>query len=189
MMSSFMSKEELLEMGFKSFGENVLISKKASIYGASNMEIGNHVRIDDFCFLSGKIKIGNYVHVATASMLYGGPAGIELGDFTGVSQRCTLIADSDDYSGESLTNPMTANEYKTPVQEKIVMEKHSILGASCTVLPGVVVGEGTAVGSMSLINKSLDGWGIYFGVPAKRAGDRSHKIEEHEKSFLNKYGK
>lgn len=70
-MDSFYTREELLAIGFASVGENVLVSRKTSIYGAENMNIGNNVRIDDFCFLSGKITLGNYIHIATATLLYG----------------------------------------------------------------------------------------------------------------------
>ena len=47
-MTSFMSREELEKVGFKSIGENVLISRNATIYGAGNISIGSNVRIDDF---------------------------------------------------------------------------------------------------------------------------------------------
>ena len=56
-MSSFYDEQELQQIGFKSIGKNVLISRKTSIYGAQNITIGNNVRIDDFCVLSGNIKI------------------------------------------------------------------------------------------------------------------------------------
>lgn len=39
-MNSFYSREELKKIGFKSYGENVLISKKASIYSPEKIEIG-----------------------------------------------------------------------------------------------------------------------------------------------------
>ena len=55
MATSFYSEEELQQMGFAHVGHDVMISRKASIYGASNIWIGNHVRVDDFCVLSGKI--------------------------------------------------------------------------------------------------------------------------------------
>lgn len=55
MATSFYSDEELQQMGFAHVGHDVMISRKASIYGASNIWIGNHVRVDDFCVLSGKI--------------------------------------------------------------------------------------------------------------------------------------
>ena len=62
----FYTEVELYRMGFKSIGENVFISDKASIYGVKNIEIGSNVRIDDFCIISagdGGIKIGDYVPV------------------------------------------------------------------------------------------------------------------------------
>lgn len=46
--TSFLSENELKAIGFKCYGSNVLISRKASIYGAANISIGDNVRIDDF---------------------------------------------------------------------------------------------------------------------------------------------
>ena len=46
-----LSRLQLEDIGFKSVGKNVLISDKASIYGAGNISIGNNVRIDDFVVL------------------------------------------------------------------------------------------------------------------------------------------
>ena len=45
---SFYSAEELQTLGLASFGEDVRISRKASIYNPGRISIGNHVRIDDF---------------------------------------------------------------------------------------------------------------------------------------------
>jgi len=55
-MNSFYTEDELKEIGLKSYGHNVLISRKANLYSVSEISIGNNVRIDDFCILSGKIK-------------------------------------------------------------------------------------------------------------------------------------
>ena len=63
-MTSFYTEEELKGLGFRHIGNGVCISRKASIYGAQNISLGDHVRIDDFCILSGRIEIGSYVHVA-----------------------------------------------------------------------------------------------------------------------------
>lgn len=67
MKSNFYTEQELSELGLKSFGKNVLISRKCSIYGADNVTIGSHVRIDDFCVLSGHITIGNYIHISAGT--------------------------------------------------------------------------------------------------------------------------
>ena len=81
-MSSFYSQEELRELGLKRYGENVLISRKSSIYQADKISIGSNVRIDDFCILSGEIEIGNYVHIAAYTSLFAGDAGIRMEDFS-----------------------------------------------------------------------------------------------------------
>ena len=101
-MTSFLSNEELMKIGFKSLGKDVLISRKASIYGAKNISIGSHVRIDDFCILSGNITIGDYIHVAAGCYLFGGKSGIEMKDFSALSSRSAVYADTDDYSGNAL---------------------------------------------------------------------------------------
>ena len=62
-MSSFYTREELLKLGFKKIGNNVSLSRYAQIYGIKDIEIGNNVRIDDFCILSGKMFISLLMYV------------------------------------------------------------------------------------------------------------------------------
>jgi hypothetical protein len=57
---AFLGKDVLIQMGFKSLGENVFISDKASFYNIGKIDVGSNVRIDDFCVLSageGGIKL------------------------------------------------------------------------------------------------------------------------------------
>ncbi|MEW8955109.1 acyltransferase [Clostridium sp.] len=184
-MSSFYSEEELKEIGFKSLGENVLLSRKTSIYGPENICIGDNCRIDDFTILSGNISIGNFVHIASFCGVYGGDVGVVFEDFVGLSARSIVYALTDDYGGEVLTNPNIPLEYKNIIKGKVIFKKHSLIGAGAIILPGVTVGEGASVGSMALINKDLLPWSIYIGIPAKKIKDRSKKLLELEKEFLN----
>lgn len=50
MCTSFYTNDELLDLGFQCVGSHVLISRKASLYGTKGMQIGDNVRIDDFCY-------------------------------------------------------------------------------------------------------------------------------------------
>ena len=163
MVTSFYSDQELEEIGFQKIGKNVLISKKTSIYGASKISIGDNVRIDDYCVMSGKIEIGNFVHIAVYCAIFGGDSGVIINDFAGLSSRCVIYAESDDYSGNFMTNPTVPEEYLGIITGTVELGKHAILGSGTTVLPGAIIGEGTAVGSMSLVNSSLDEWCIYAG--------------------------
>lgn len=177
-MSSFYSPLELKEFGFKQCGENVLISRKTSIYGAGNISIGDHARIDDFCFLSGHITIGKHVHISAYTSLIAGDAGIILEDYTGVSSRSVIYAVTDDYSGAAMSNPTIPETYKKLYKGPVILRKHALVGTGCTILPGVELAEGTSVGAMSLINRSTEPWGLYFGIPARKQKERKKDLLE-----------
>ena len=90
MATSFYSDEELQQMGFAHVGHDVMISRKASIYGASNIWIGNHVRVDDFCVLSGKSYIREVISMCGYHDMFGGTAGITFEDYTGIHRTVQL---------------------------------------------------------------------------------------------------
>ncbi len=183
-MDSFYSELELQEIGFKALGKNVKLSRKAMVYNAEKISIGNDVRIDDFCILSGQITFGNFIHIAVCTRLSGSTGGLTIRDFAGVSYNCTVIASSDDYSGEFLTNPTVPLKYKKLMPAPVVLERHSLIASHCFIGPGVTIGEGTAVGAMSMVLKSLEPWSIYVGIPARRLKDRKRNLLELEKQFL-----
>ncbi len=186
-MSSFYSEEELKNLGFKKLGVNVLISKKASIYGAENISIGNNVRIDDFCILSGVVELGNYIHIAAATLLFGGIAGIIMGDFSTISSRSAIYAISDDYSGKYMTNPTIDEKYKNTINKPVSIGKHVVIGTNSTILPGVNIESGVAIGACSLVTGNCKEWGIYVGTPAIRIKDRYKDIINLEKKFLENF--
>lgn len=187
-VNSFYELHELEQIGLKTFGDNVKISRKASIYGAENISLGNNVRIDDFCILSGKIRIGNFVHIAAYTGIFAGQAGVTFADYMTASSRCAFYAVSDDYSGMSMTNPMVPDIYKNVTEQAIFVGKHVIIGSGCTVLPGVTIEEGVAVGAMSLINKTLSAWNIYGGIPCARIKTREKELLKKEADFKLRYG-
>lgn len=175
MNNSFLNIEELSQIGLKNYGVNVLISRKVSFYSPETISLGNNVRIDDFCILSGDITIGSQVHISAYSALYG-RFGIRMDDYTGLSPRCMIFSAMDDFSGEYLVGPMV-EERKTRVTGGLVhIKKFSQIGAGSTIFPNIVLEEGVAVGAMSLINKNLDSWAIYAGIPAKKIKNRDDKL-------------
>ena len=182
--NSFLTECEIEEIGFKRRGKNLKISRFAHFYGASNISLGDNVRIDDFCILSGSIAIGSNIHIAAYSALYGGNSGISISDFANISSRVCVYAISDDYSGHSMTNPTIPDCFKSVVDEKIAIGKHVIIGTGSTILPGVTLNEGTAVGAMSLIKSNTEAWKIYVGIPAKPIKERAKHCLELEKNFL-----
>lgn len=182
-MTSFYTETELRNLGLKKYGKNVLISKKASLYSVGQIELGNDVRIDDFCILSGIINIGNYVHIAAYSALYGSDVGIVIKDFANISSRVSIYSISDDYSGNTMTNPMIPDEYKNLEKGRVTIEKHVIIGSTSVVLPNVTLAEGSAFGSFSFINADSEPWSVNAGIPAQKIKTREKKILDLEKYF------
>lgn len=175
MKTSFYSPAELAGLGFNSVGVDVRISRHAQFYAPERMDIGDHVRIDDFCILSGRVKIGRYVHISAYVGLYGA-AGITIGDFATISGRTLVYSVSDDYSGKTMTNPMVPEDCRSVHEAPVEIRAHAIIGAGSVVLPGVTIDEGAAVGAMSLVKSNLEDWSIYSGVPARRMRERRRDL-------------
>lgn len=174
---AFLNPEEIIKLGLKSCGENVLISDKASIYNPKLISIGSNVRIDDFCILSGDITLGNYIHISAYSALYG-KLGIVMEDFTGLSTRCTIFSASDDFSGQFMISPMVPDKLTDVTGGKVIIKRFAQVGANCVILPNVTLNEGAVIGAMSLVKESAEGWHIYAGIPAKIIKPRKKNILE-----------
>lgn len=184
-MNNFLTENELQELGLKDYGSNVLIGKHVVLYSPEELSIGNNVRIDDFTIISGKVILENYIHISQFCGLYGGKEGIVMRDFSGLSSKCSVYAVSDDYSGESMTNPMIPKRYKPRmISAPVEIQKHAIIGCNSVILPGVTVKQGVAVGSMTLCTRDLEEWCVYTGIPAKLKGERKKKILDLEQDFL-----
>ena len=169
---AYLTPDELAGLGLKRCGTDVKISAKASIYHADRIEIGDHVRIDDFCILSV------FCHVA------GGRAGIVLDDFSGLAAGCHVFTETDDYTGQAMTNPTVPEAFTRLTRQPVVLGRHAIIGIQSAVFPGVTVAEGTSVGAMSLVTRSTEPWSIYAGIPARKIRDRSRALLDKERAYL-----
>ena len=181
---AYLSRERLESMGFRALGRDVRISDRAAIHDAERISIGDYARVDDFCSLSGTLTLGRNTLLAVYSHIAGGRPGVVLEDFATLAYGCHVFAQSDDYSGATMANPTVPAAYKREIEGKVHIGRHCILGAGTAVMPGVTIGEGTAVGAMSLVTRDAEPWSIYFGVPAKRRKARSRDLLALEKAYL-----
>ncbi|WP_458626146.1 acyltransferase [Winogradskyella sp. PC D3.3] len=183
----YYDNSDLEPLGFKSLGKNVKIAKNCLIFGIHNISIGHNVIIDSFCSLiapgTGYLNIGSFVHIASYCHLLASD-GIELNDFCGLSQGVKIYSKTDDYSGNSLTNPTIPDSYKSMKKGRVSLGEHTIIGAGCTILPNVLIGEGAAVGALSLVSSNLSSWTLYTGNPLKKLTKRSKNLLHKKQKFL-----
>jgi dTDP-4-amino-4,6-dideoxy-D-glucose acyltransferase len=182
---AWLNAQQIADMGFMSVGEGALLSDRASFHNCAQIRIGRHSRIDDFVVLSagdGGIDIGVHVHVAVYAALIG-KGRIHLEDFCNVSSRVSIYSSNDDYSGQHMTNPTVPAAYTGVTHAAVRIGRHAIIGSGSVVLPGVTVGEGAAVGALSLVRGDCDSFTIYVGTPARSIGHRQRALLDLEAQF------
>jgi len=175
-------------LGFERIGQRVTIWPLAKIVSPERISIGDSVIIDDFVFIMGgeKTIIGSYVHIASFTSITGGGEFI-MEDFSGLSGGVRVYTGNEDYSGASMTNPTVPHPFRIPLRSSVKIKKHVIIGANTVILPGVVIGEGAAVGANSLITGDCEPWTLYVGSPARKLKTRPcENILNFEKEFRKK---
>jgi galactoside O-acetyltransferase len=169
-------------LALRACGEDVQIYPRAHIVSPETVSIGDSVIIDDFVFLVGgaETRIGSFVHLASFSS-YLGRGSLVIEDFVSVSSGARIYTGIDDFSGESLVGPGVPEPWRRPIRTFARIGKFAVVGANAVVFPGVTLGEGCAVGALSLVNRDCEPWTIYGGVPARplkaRRKDRLLELE------------
>lgn len=161
----YLAPDELLEIGFRSVGKNIQISRKCSFYKISGY-IGDNVRIDDFCILKGKVNIGSHVHVAAYCMISGAFAPIEIDSFVAIAARASIYSGSDDYASEMLGGAFLPDKYVTVITGPVTIGAGTLVGAHCVILPNVRVGLGASIGSGCVIANDVPDGGMMRGPRA-----------------------
>jgi acetyltransferase-like isoleucine patch superfamily enzyme len=180
------SDDELVLLGLGEVGRNVRLDRSAIMLNPAAIHIGDHVRIDAFCLISAfgaGVFIGHHVHIAAGVYIFGG-GGVTIDDFAGVSARSIIYSANDDYSGDHLTGPTLPPEFTAVTTAAVRIGRHAVLGAGSVVLPGVVFGDGSVCGALSLIKQNVNPFTIVAGAPAREVKPRSRRLLELEEEFL-----
>lgn len=183
--------DELKSLGVSTIGDNVRIHRSVQIFSPQHIHFGNNVRIDCFSLLSAGsegIYIGNHVHIAAGSYIFGGGGRVLIEDFCGLSSRVTLYTSTDDYSEGHMTNPTIPDEYRKVSNGPITLRKHALIGSGSILMPNVELGIAVSVGALTFITKKIGPFKVVHGNPARIIGNRNDRILEVERSFLNATG-
>jgi UDP-2-acetamido-3-amino-2,3-dideoxy-glucuronate N-acetyltransferase len=110
-----------------------------------NVFVGNKVTIGDKCKIQNNVSVYDNVHLEPE--VFCGPSMV----FTNVY------------------NPRSGIERKDEYRNTLV-KKGATLGANCTIVCGVTIGEFSFVGAGAVINKDVKPYALMVGVPAKQIG-------------------
>lgn len=151
----------------KKVGVDVRISELAIISRPELVEMGDHISIDMWTYLSTQAVLGSYIHIApSVSIIGGATAKIVMKDFTNIGSGGRVVCATDDFM-QGLISPVVPIEHRTVINKPVIFERYATLGVNCTVLPGVTLGEGCIVGAGSVVTRDTEPWMVYAGAPAK----------------------
>lgn len=110
-----------------------------------NVFVGNKVIIGDYCKVQNNVSV--YDNVTLEEGVFCGPSMV----FTNVYNPRSLIERKDEY-------------------RNTLVKKGATLGANCTIVCGVIIGEYSFVGAGAVVNKDVPAYALIVGVPAKQIG-------------------
>lgn len=110
-----------------------------------NVFVGNRVTIGDSCKIQNNVSVYDNVHLEEG--VFCGPSMV----FTNVYNPRSLIERKDEYMDTQV-------------------KKGATLGANCTIVCGVTIGEYAFVGAGAVVNKDVPAYALMVGVPARQIG-------------------
>jgi UDP-2-acetamido-3-amino-2,3-dideoxy-glucuronate N-acetyltransferase len=110
-----------------------------------NVFVGNKVSIGDSCKIQNNVSV--YDNVTLEEGVFCGPSMV----FTNVYNPRSLVTRKDEY-------------------RNTLIKKGATLGANCTIICGVTIGEFAFIGAGALVNKDVAPYSLVAGVPARQIG-------------------
>ena len=128
-----------------------VIGKNCSL--GQNVFVGNRVRIGDNCKIQNNVSV--YDNVTLEDDVFCGPSMV----FTNVY------------------NPRSAVSRKSEYRDTLVRQG-ATLGANCTIVCGVIIGNYAFIGAGAVVNKDVPDYALMVGVPARKIGWMSEYGEQ-----------
>lgn len=179
---------------FARAGRNLILGRHVTVRGASRIELGDDVFIDDHCVLDARgehasIRIEDGVLVSRNTVIRAREGDLRIGAGSDIGCNCVLGTDSRLDVGRDVL--MAAYGYlvaggnhntedpEVPIIRQGVESRGGIvvgdgawLGARVTVLDGNRVGEGAIVGAHALVTRDIPARAVAQGVPARVVRER-----------------
>jgi UDP-2-acetamido-3-amino-2,3-dideoxy-glucuronate N-acetyltransferase len=127
------------------------IGKRVSL--GQNVFVGNNVIIGDQCKIQNNVSV--YENVTLEEGVFCGPSMV----FTNVYNPRSLIVRKSEY-------------------QNTLVKKGATLGANCTVVCGVTIGQYAFIGAGAVVNRDVKPYALMVGVPARQIGWMSEYGEQ-----------
>jgi UDP-2-acetamido-3-amino-2,3-dideoxy-glucuronate N-acetyltransferase len=135
------------------------------VHVCAGAKIGTDVSLGQNVFVGNRVIIGDNCKVQNNVSVYDNVT-LEDGVFCGPSMVFTNVY-----------NPRSLVERKNEYRDTLV-KRGATLGANCTVVCGVAIGEFAFIGAGAVVNKGVKPYALMVGVPARQVGWMSEYGEQ-----------
>ena len=127
------------------------------------VHVSSGATIGEKCSLGQNVYVGNHVVIGN---------NVKIQNNVSVYDNVTL--EDDVFCGPSMVftnvyNPRSAVTRKDEYRDTVV-KRGATLGANCTIICGVTIGEYAFIGAGAVVNKDVKPYALMVGVPAKQVG-------------------
>ena len=157
----------------KKCGVGVKINPLSKICKPEVIELDDYCRICDFVFIWGGlgVRIGKYSDIQPHVTIWGG-GEIVIGDYVSVAVGAVLLTAVYSHNeGLRMVDGLSEGAAHA-LYGKLVIRNDVYIGANCTLMPNITVGEGAVIGAGSFVNRDIEPWSINVGSPTKKIGER-----------------
>lgn len=127
------------------------------VHVCAGARIGRHVSLGQNVFVGNKVVIGDRCKIQNNVSVYDNVT-LEEGVFCGPSMVFTNVH-----------NPRALVERKSEYRDTRV-RRGATLGANCTIVCGVTIGEGAFIGAGAVVTRDVPDFALMVGVPARQIG-------------------
>lgn len=153
-MSYYQHPSAIVDDGAQ-IGEGSRVWHFAHVCGGAR--IGKGVSMGQNVFIGNKVVVGDQCKIQNNVSVYDNVT-LEEGVFCGPSMVFTNVY-----------NPRSLIERKDQYRDTLV-KKGATLGANCTIVCGVTIGEFAFIGAGAVVNKDVPAYALMLGVPARQRG-------------------
>lgn len=166
-----------------------IVSPHSRIRHPEFFEIGDYSIVDDFCYISTRVRIGLCSHIASGCSVAGGPARqFILGDFSSLSSGVKIWCVSDDFVNDiiCIMPPGVDGIKRHLIEGDVTFDRYTAVGSNSVVMPDNHVPEGTVIGALSFVPPrfAFESWSVYAGVPIRKVGVRNRAAVSEQAELL-----
>lgn len=122
--------------------------------------------------MSHTAKVGRRVHIAPRAFISGG-GDFEIEDYACIATNSNIITSTEVLKdGARCSGPMVSASQRNVLRGKVLIKKDAFIGANVTILPDVIVEQGSVAAAGITLSKSTEAWGIYLGAKIQKLAIR-----------------